>query len=393
MDATRPASITCRLVAFPSAVLSPLQHTTARIAVWLRVGLCVLGIPMALLAGPPSAWLLPVAGGYAVFVAGYSFVALRWGLLTPLVAADVVVAVVICLLNASLVPIGVIEDGSGWVAVLGSFSVVSLPFAWRASAAIPAGLLIVAAFRISFFFGDQPKGGWVHAAVMVVQLFSSAAVMAVVRRASAQADTALEAAQQSRRAAQIAHARRADEVAQLRLLHDTALTTLTFVGTGTIERSGTLVDRASADLTAIERLAAQDAAAPHRLVRLDELLTRAARHTGALRVDLTTVPCLVPTLVADAFAGGASEALLNTARHAGVPTASLQLATAPGRVRVEVADAGRGFDPASAVAHRYGVRHSILGRMAAVGGYARVESAPGAGTRWILEWSTPDGAA
>jgi len=380
-------------VAHPSAVLSPLQHTTARIAVALRVGLCVVGIPMAVLAGAPSAWLLPVAGAYTAWVAIYSYVALGRGLLTPLVAADVVIAVVICLLNGLLVRIDVIEDGSGWVAVLGSFSVISLAFAWRARVAIPAGLLIVAAFAASFPLGDAAGGGLVHAAVMVVQLFSAAAVMVVVRRASAQADSALVAAQESRRAAQIAQLRRADEIAQLRLLHDTALTTLTFVGTGTIARSGTLVDRASADLTAIERLAAEDAAAPHRLVRLDELLTRAARQSATLNVDATMVPCLVPTLVADAFAGGTTEALLNTARHAGVPAATLRLATAPGRVRVEVADAGRGFDPASAAAHRYGVRHSIIGRMAAVGGFARVESAPGAGTRWILEWSTPDGAA
>ena len=383
-------------MANPSAVLSPLQHTTARIAVVLRVGLCVVGLPMAALAANDKTqftWLFVVGVAYTAWVARYSFVALRRGLLTPLVAVDVVVAVVVCLLNARLVDIERIEDGSGWVAVLGSFSVVSLAFAWRASVAIPAGLLIVAAFAAGFVLDEQPGHGLVHAAVMVVQLVSAAVVMAVVRRASAQADVALEAAQESRRSAQIAQARRTDEIAQLRLLHDTALTTLTFVGTGTIARSGTLLDRASADLTAIERLAAEDAAAPHRLVRLDELLTRAARHAAALNVEATMVPCLVPTLVADAFAGGATEALRNTARHAGVPAASLRLATAPGRVRVEVADAGRGFDPASAAAHRYGVRHSIIGRMAAVGGYARVESAPGAGTRWILEWSTPDGAA
>jgi len=379
-------------VAHPSLALSPLQHTTARIAVLLRVGLCVVGIPMAVLAGAPSAWLLPVAGAYSAWVALYSFVALRRGLVAPLVAADVVVAIVICLLNGLLVRIDVIEDGSGWVAIVGSFSVISMTFAWPAPVAIPAGLLIVAAFAASFPFGGYQGHGLIHAAVMVVQLVSATAVMAVVRRASARADAALEAAQASSRASAIAQARRADEIAQLRLLHDTALTTLTFVGTGAIVRSGTLVDRASADLTAIERLAAEDAAAPLRLVRLDELLTRAARDAAALKVEMTLVPCLVPTLVADAFTGGASEALLNTARHAGVPAASVRLATAPGRVRVEVADAGRGFDPASAVAHRYGVRHSIVGRMAAVGGYARVESAPGAGTRWILEWSTPDGA-
>lgn len=382
-------------MALPSAVLTPLQHTTARISVALRLGLCIVGIPMALLAGSGRVrveWLVAGVIAYAAWAGRYAWVALRRGLVTPLVAVDILVTVAFCLANGWIVPIEKVEDGSGWVATIGSLTVASLPLAWRAAAAIPAGLVVVAAFGASFPLAGRAGQGLVHTGIMGVQLLCAAAVMAVVRRASAAADVALNEANLSRLNAHIAEARRADEISQLRLLHDTALTTLTFVSTGTIARSETLADRATADLNAIERLAADDAAAPHRLVRLDELLARAARHPPEpLTVETALVPCLVPTEVADAFAGGASEAILNAARHAGVATATLRLATAPGRVRVEISDAGRGFDPGTAVAHRYGVRHSIIGRMAAVGGYAWVASAPGKGTQWTLEWSTPDG--
>lgn len=55
-------------------------------------------------------------------------------------------------------------------------------------------------------------------------------------------------------------------------------------------------------------------------------------------------------------------------------------------VVVEVTDDGPGFDPAGVPPHRYGLRESIRGRMAAVGGRAEVRSAPGAGTTIRLEW-------
>ncbi len=52
----------------------------------------------------------------------------------------------------------------------------------------------------------------------------------------------------------------------------------------------------------------------------------------------------------------------------------------------DVLDGGAGFDTATVPDHRYGVRESIGGRMAAAGGRAEVLSAPGAGTRVRLEW-------
>jgi signal transduction histidine kinase len=37
-------------------------------------------------------------------------------------------------------------------------------------------------------------------------------------------------------------------------------------------------------------------------------------------------------------------------------------------------------------AHRYGLRESVRGRMAAAGGRATVDATPGRGTRIVVEW-------
>ena len=211
--------------------------------------------------------------------------------------------------------------------------------------------------------------------------------MAILRRAAMAADTALAEETSARGAAAVAAARRADESAQLRLLHDTALTTLTLVGTGAVGRSRALTERAGADLAAIERIPESDRTGPHARVRLDEVLGELMRHPPAgLRLVHTLAPCTAPGHVADALAGAVGEALQNVARHADVDTATMRLTEVDGHVVVEVHDEGDGFDPAGAPAHRYGIRQSIIGRVAAVGGEARLDTAPGKGTQWTFEW-------
>jgi signal transduction histidine kinase len=55
------------------------------------------------------------------------------------------------------------------------------------------------------------------------------------------------------------------------------------------------------------------------------------------------------------------------------------------RLRVQVTDRGPGFDPASIPDDRLGIRGSIVARMAAVGGRARVRTAAD-GTHVVLDW-------
>ena len=85
------------------------------------------------------------------------------------------------------------------------------------------------------------------------------------------------------------------------------------------------------------------------------------------------------------------ESLSNVERHAGVKAASVHLWAEDGCIRVEVADAGRGFDPpplagpnATDLPAHIGLR-GMRERIALVNGTLRVESRPGGGTRVFAE--------
>jgi signal transduction histidine kinase len=80
------------------------------------------------------------------------------------------------------------------------------------------------------------------------------------------------------------------------------------------------------------------------------------------------------------------EALHNIATHAGADHVRVRLATDPERIRLEVEDDGKGFDPAS----QRGGGHGLVGmreRAALAGGTLDVRSAPGEGTTIILTMS------
>lgn len=76
-------------------------------------------------------------------------------------------------------------------------------------------------------------------------------------------------------------------------------------------------------------------------------------------------------------------ALDNVLKHSGAVVAELELIYADD-VTVMITDQGRGFDPAAIPEDRLGVRGSIIERLEAVGGSARIWSSPGGGTSVIL---------
>jgi signal transduction histidine kinase len=78
------------------------------------------------------------------------------------------------------------------------------------------------------------------------------------------------------------------------------------------------------------------------------------------------------------------EALTNVARHAGVPSASVDISRRESLLRAEVRDEGRGFDPqaSSGSLGLAGMRE----RARSHGGTLEVRSSPGRGTRVIAEF-------
>jgi signal transduction histidine kinase len=77
------------------------------------------------------------------------------------------------------------------------------------------------------------------------------------------------------------------------------------------------------------------------------------------------------------------EALQNVAKYAEASSATVRLSREGGRLRFEVQDDGRGFDPGT---RAYGTGlQGMADRLEALGGSVRVESRPGQGTTVVGE--------
>nr|WP_233226246.1 ATP-binding protein [Amycolatopsis sp. CA-126428] len=104
-----------------------------------------------------------------------------------------------------------------------------------------------------------------------------------------------------------------------------------------------------------------------------------------LRVDLVVLakPTDVPEAVVNALHDATREALRNTLKHARTAKAVVCLEEHEDVVTVSVRDHGTGFDLAASHVG-FGIENSIHARMAEIEGGARIDSAPGHGTRVVL---------
>ncbi len=134
------------------------------------------------------------------------------------------------------------------------------------------------------------------------------------------------------------------------------------------------------------------------LTSLVSYLTQFAREflvTGSprLRLDIPVeLPnCTLPVGVRHHLFLAVKEAFNNAAKHAAAAEIILRLRLADGRLRITVADDGRGFDPLTLRDDRSGLTN-LRQRLADLGGSATVRSAPGAGTQveFCVPLSGPD---
>ena len=115
-------------------------------------------------------------------------------------------------------------------------------------------------------------------------------------------------------------------------------------------------------------------------------LAVAAREVSDTDVHVVVGPddgSLEPTQAA-VLVAAAREALTNVRKHARATRAVVYCEIAEGSAVVSVRDDGHGFDPRTQP-RGTGLRESIEGRLARVGGSALIESAPGAGTHVSLQ--------
>ncbi|HEV2086966.1 MAG TPA: ATP-binding protein, partial [Cryptosporangiaceae bacterium] len=114
---------------------------------------------------------------------------------------------------------------------------------------------------------------------------------------------------------------------------------------------------------------------------LEELrVTGGVSHTLEAPDPLPPLPLAVEIMVLELVRG----CLTNIARHAGASHVSVRLDTAPAALQVEVADDGRGFDPAAVSPDRQGLA-LMAQRTELARGTFTVHSTPGSGTRVRME--------
>jgi len=110
--------------------------------------------------------------------------------------------------------------------------------------------------------------------------------------------------------------------------------------------------------------------------------------TPDVEVSSPAEPVLLPAPVADELTAAVREALANTAEHAPAARAWVSVEPEDDVVLVVVRDDGPGIPdgrlPAAVAAGHHGVRSSICGRLADLGGTAQLHTGPGQGTEWEL---------
>jgi signal transduction histidine kinase len=169
--------------------------------------------------------------------------------------------------------------------------------------------------------------------------------------------------------------------AQLRVLHDHALQTLETIASGRFTDLELVRSHARAEAARLDRELNRAGAPAHSLA--DRLSTILAEHAALLiEFECPELPDISEPII-QAFCGATDEALTNVRKHARANWVGVSVHNADGLLTVTITDKGIGFDQSMARGG-FGMRESIDRRMRDAGGSARVESAPGAGTRVTL---------
>jgi signal transduction histidine kinase len=360
-------------------------------AIGLRLGGAILFTAIAVLAATGQVngwWLAAPLTGLCLWSAFFGWHIRRFGLTPYVVVADAAVISALALVQQHLVPAALITDNTTWMLPLCCTSIYILQAAARPRLALPTAMVVVVAYGIG---SGHPLDGW----ILVAETIVVAGLVAVVRRGARQADTIVAASLEVERQVGAEEARRADEREQHRQLHDTVLSTLTMVAAGAFAGPNpALTVHAARDLRVLQGLAVApdvpaEADGADELAALTDLrpkLERAAASMHDLAVRLRLVPVALPPTVADQLVACVGEALRNVKQHAGTGQADVTVTGGDGWAVVEIADSGRGFDPAATPPSRRGIRESITGRMHAAGGRAAIDSRPGAGTTVTVSW-------
>ena len=212
------------------------------------------------------------------------------------------------------------------------------------------------------------------------------------RSVAANVDETRARAVSSYAAAAAADAAEQERVAVAALMHDSVLAALIAA-----ERADTPRERALAAAMAREaltRLANTEQEAEEgsdEPVDVDAIvggIESGARDLGTellVERSIGQHPPLVPGRVARALVLATMQGIANALQHADGEGLAVRLEAGDADVRIQVRDTGRGFDVDEVPDDRLGIRASIIARVAAIGGSARIDSGA-EGTTVRLEW-------
>ncbi|MFG2983845.1 sensor histidine kinase [Streptomyces sp. NPDC048258] len=300
------------------------------------------------------------------------------------------VLVVGCALPYALIAWGGVREPAllAWAMLLGGSASAVAAIALERSHALAAIALLV----VTHFLGYRAVNA--NPAIVVghiSSLLSSAVMVWVFWWYLRRQGRLLDEANARALAAEAHKARYAERLEHHRALHDTVLATLTTLAAGGVDANAPEVrERCAREAAYLRRLIQQTADEVHHR-EIGAALEEAVGSVESLQLRVTAqyhdLP-KVPPEVAAAFGDAAREALNNVRRHAGTGHAYLTATgdtDGRGGAVVTVVDQGPGFDPERCVPG-LGLRGSVRGRMAEVGGRATVDTAPGEGVRVELRW-------
>ncbi len=245
------------------------------------------------------------------------------------------------------------------------------------SEALP-GLVALAAATV---FGMRRErvgniGGVLVDALLVMQGLIANAIVQGLRQQAEVIDDANEHG----RAGAAESAREQEWRRQHRLVHDSVLQTLELIGGGWNVDREVIARRIDLDLDRLSRLLLRsDTEVPVDVAgSLSDLVAEFA--VRGLEIEVTTDLDDLTTRAesVDALVSAPREALTNVQKHAGGDRAHLSVLATPTTLRIDVRDDGVGFAPGT-TRREFGLAHSIVGRLADVGGWSMITSSPGTG--------------
>ncbi|OOP59419.1 hypothetical protein BMF89_20500 [Arthrobacter sp. SRS-W-1-2016] len=365
----------------------------------LAMGIRGFGDIVAELPRTAPWWVIVFGGGVAVSLAVIIGAAIRgvlarrtMGAFAALVAAGLI-----------LWPLGHPgpESGPPWlwhVLMLSTSCVAGAAGTWSATAYAIATAIVFALIRATPVGGASGMDLAIQDAAYagIAGVAVSVAIQAM-RLGAQQSDKAEEEAINAYQESASARADLAERHRLGALLHDTVMTAL--VSVARTSAAAGLAEKKAASAAAVEGLrqleyygSGQLAEGPVQASELPSRLQAISENIAFLPVDIYShlpvdTKVMVPGIVASALLEATYTALDNASRHSGADSVAItvSLPEARDRLSIEVSDNGRGFDPGAVSQRRLGIRLSIIQRMSDVGGSASVTSAPGRGTRIILE--------